>query len=298
MVGRLLNMGHGQREHKHIMAEKEHIGVVGVGRMGLAMTKHLIRHGYAVVAQDIEQKALDAARAAGAQTVKTPAEAGKAAKFVIIVVGYDDEAAAVVLDRNGLLETMGAGSVIAVSSTCTPDHVKMLAEKARVKGIDVLDAPICRGARAADDGTMLTLCGGKPEVFERAKPIYATFCADIAHLGDVGAGQVGKAMNNYLLWVNGVALIEAGRLSEANGMDLVKLRAALLISSGASDALKNWENVSFTWALKDMQIVAKMADKAGLSLPIAGAIKELVKEGRRIKNTNPPDWTGRKARGG
>jgi 3-hydroxyisobutyrate dehydrogenase/2-hydroxy-3-oxopropionate reductase len=87
-------------------------------------------------------------------------------------------------------------------------------------------------------------------------------------------------------------LIEAGRLSEANVMDLVKLRDALLMSSGASDALKNWENVSFTWALKDMQIVIKMADKAGLSLPIAGTIKELAKEGRRIKNSNPSDRTG------
>jgi hypothetical protein len=143
---------------------------------------------------------------------------------------------------------------------------------------------------------MLTLCGGTPEVFERGKQIYSTFfCKDIVHLGDIGAGQFGKAMNNFLLWVNGVALIEAGRLSEATGMDLVKLRDALLMSSGASDALKNWENVSFLWALKDMQIVAKIADKAGLAMPIAGAIKELVKDGRRIKQTNPPDWTVRGA---
>ena len=82
-------------------------------------------------------------------------------------------------------------------------------------------------------------------------------------LGDVGAGQFGKAMNNFLLWVNGVALIEAGRLAEANGMDLVKLREALLISSGASDALKNWENVSFLWALKDMQIVVQDGRQGG-----------------------------------
>lgn len=276
------------------MADKELIGVVGTGRMGLAITQHLIKHGYAVIAQDIDAKALDAAKAAGATTVKLPAEVGRAARFVIIAVGYDDEAAAVMLDQNGLLQTMGPGSVIAVSSTCTPDHVKMLAARAKEKGVELLDAPICRGARAADEGTMLTLCGGSAEVFERGKPIYSAFCSDIAHLGDIGAGQFGKALNNFLLWVNGVALIEAGRLSEANGMDLVKLRDALLISSGASDALKNWENVSFTWALKDMQIVIKMADKAGLSLPIAGAIKELVKEGRRIKHSNPPDWTGRK----
>ena len=274
------------------MASNERIGIVGVGRMGQAMARHLIRHGYSVLAHDIEPKALAAVSALGGDTAKTPAEVGKACRFVIVAVGYDDEAAAVMLERDGLLETMGAGAVIAVSSTCTPAHVKMLADRARQKDVEVLDAPICRGQRAADDGTMLTLCGGKPEVFERGKPIYATFCKDLVRLGDIGAGQFGKAMNNFLLWVNGVALIEAGRLSEANGMNLVKLREALLISSGASDALKNWENVSFLWALKDMQIVSRMADQASLAMPIAGAIKELVKEGRRIKQTNPPDWTG------
>jgi 3-hydroxyisobutyrate dehydrogenase len=274
------------------MASNETIGIVGVGRMGQAMARHLTKRGQAVVAHDIEPKALAAVRALGAQTAETPAGVGKICKFVIVAVGYDDEAAAVILDRGGLLETMGAGAVIAVSSTCTPDHVKMLAERARAKGVEMLDAPICRGQRAADDGTMLTLCGGTPEVFERGKEIYGAFCKDIVHLGDIGAGQFGKAMNNFLLWVNGVALIEAGRLGEANGMDLVKLREALLISSGASDALKNWENVSFLWALKDMQIVARMADQAGLAMPVAGAVKELVKDGRRIKQTNPPDWTG------
>jgi 3-hydroxyisobutyrate dehydrogenase-like beta-hydroxyacid dehydrogenase len=274
----------------------EQIGVVGVGRMGLAIVKHLIKHGYPVTAYDIDAKQCEAAGAAGATSIDSPAAVGAASRFVIIAVGYDDEAYEVMLGTNGLLETMAAGSIIAVSSTCTPEHVRMLAQHAEAKGVEVLDAPICRGARAADEGTMLALVGGKPDVVERSRPVYQTFCSDVAHLGEIGAGQFGKSMNNFLLWVNGVALIEAGRLSEANGMDLVKLRDALLMSSGASDALKNWENVSFHWALKDMQIVIKMADKAGLSLPIAGAIKELVKEGRRIKNSNPPDWTGRNSR--
>ncbi len=73
----------------------------------------------------------------------------------------------------------------------------------------------------------------------------------------------------------------------------VKLRDALMLSSGNSDALKEWDMISFTWALKDMQVVAEMTDKAGLSLPITGAVKELVKEARRIKATNPPNWTGK-----
>jgi 3-hydroxyisobutyrate dehydrogenase-like beta-hydroxyacid dehydrogenase len=274
------------------MAGKETIGIVGAGRMGQAMTRHLIRHGYAVLAQDIEPKAVEAARALGATVAATPAEVGRSCAFVIVAVGYDSEAEAVMLGKDGLLETMKAGSIIGVSSTCTPEHVKMLAEKARARGVEVLDAPICRGQRAADDGTMLTLCGGKSVVRQRRGPAHGASFKPFAPLGRIGAGQVGKAMNNFLLWVNGIALIEAGRLSEANGMDLVKLREALLISSGASDALKNWENVSFLWALKDMQIVARMADQAGLSMPIAGAIKELVKDGRRIKQSNPPDWTG------
>jgi 3-hydroxyisobutyrate dehydrogenase-like beta-hydroxyacid dehydrogenase len=86
----------------------------------------------------------------------------------------------------------------------------------------------------------------RAEVFARAKPIYATFSKDILLLGDIGAGQFGKAINNFLLWVNGVALIESGRLSEAYGMDLVKLREALLMSSGGSDASRTGRTSPFS----------------------------------------------------
>ena len=164
---------------------------------------------------------------------------------------------------------------------------------AKPKSIGVLDAPICRGRFAADAGTLLAMVGGEPDVVERGRAVYGCFCSDYAHLGGVGHGQVGKTMNNLLLWIGAVGLIEAGRLAETTGIDLVKLRDALLMSSGASDALKDWDMISFTWALKDMQVVAEMTDKAGLSLPVTGAVKELVKEARRIKATNPPNWTGK-----
>jgi len=273
--------------------EKARVGIVGVGRMGLAMLKHLIRQGYQVTACDIDDKQLAKARDAGAAAVTTAAEVARAADFVIVAVGYDEEVRQVVLEVDGLLANLAPGSIIAISSTAKPDTVKALDEQAKVNGVAILDAPICRGRFAADDGTLLALVGGKPDVVERARAIYRCFCSDYAHLGEVGHGQVGKTMNNLLLWINAVGLIEAGRLAETTGIDLVKLRAALLISSGASDALKEWDGVSFTWALKDMQIVADLADKAGLSLPITGAIKELVKEARRIKTAGAaPKWTG------
>jgi 3-hydroxyisobutyrate dehydrogenase-like beta-hydroxyacid dehydrogenase len=273
--------------------KKDRVGIVGAGRMGLSMLKHLVAKGYAVTVCDISEKQRDAARDAGATIAATPAAVGKASDIVILGVGYDDEVNEVVFGANGLAKTMAPGSIIAVSSTAKPDSVKAVAARVAEKGIEVFDAPICRGRFAADSGTLLALVGGKPDVVARARPVYATFASDIVHLGDVGHGQVGKAMNNLLLWVNAIGLLEAGKLAASTGIDLVKLRDALLTSSGASDALKEWDMISFTWALKDMQIVADMTDKAGLSLPITGAIKELVKDARRVKASNPPDWTGK-----
>jgi 3-hydroxyisobutyrate dehydrogenase len=273
-------------------ARKERIGIVGVGRMGLAMLMHLVKHGYAVTACDLDGKQLAKAREAGAASADSPAALAKSADFVILGVGYTDEVNALVHGDNGLLATLGKGSIVAISSTVSPYTVQAIDAAAQPKGIGVLDAPICRGRWAADEGTLLAMVGGRPDVVERGRAIYRCFCSDYAHLGEVGHGQVGKTMNNLLLWINAVGLIEAGRLAETTGIDLVKLRDALQISSGASAALNDWDMITFTWALKDMQVVAEMTDKAGLSLPITGAIKELVKEARRIKAANPPDWTG------
>ena len=272
---------------------KERVGIIGVGRMGHAMLKHLVKHGYGVTVCDISAEAMAKARAAGAATADSPVALAKAAEFVILGVGYTDEVHAVVYGDGGLLANLPKGSIIAVSSTTSPYVVQEIDKAAKPKGIGVLDAPICRGRFAADEGTLLALVGGAPDVVERGRAVYRCFCSDYAHLGEVGHGQVGKTMNNLLLWISAVGLIEAGRLAETTGIDLVKLREALLMSSGASDALKEWDMISFTWALKDMQVVAEMTDKTGLSLPITGAIKELVKDARRIKATNPPNWTGK-----
>lgn len=272
----------------------ERVGIVGAGRMGLAMLRHLVKKGYAVTVCDISDKQREVARGLGATVVSTPAEVGKASDIVILGVGYDDEVEDVVFGNNGLFELMPRGSIIAVSSTAKPDNMKALAERVAVNGIEVMDAPICRGRFAADSGTLLALVGGKPEVVERARPVYATFASDFVHLGEVGNGQVGKAINNMMLWFNACGVMEAGRLAEKTSVDMVKLRDALLTSSAASDLLKEWDRVSFTWAMKDMQIVSDMTDKAGLSLPLTGAIKEVVKEARRVKAANPPNWTGNK----
>jgi 3-hydroxyisobutyrate dehydrogenase-like beta-hydroxyacid dehydrogenase len=269
----------------------ETIGIIGVGRMGQPMVKHLVKRGYDVIAHDISAENIAKVRDMGARIAASPEEIGQQSAFIILGVGYDEEVNAVVLGDKGLLAAMKTGGIIAVCSTVAPDTVKALDEKARAKGVDILDAPICRGRWFADEGKLLALFGGKADVVARGREVFSCFASDISHLGDVGHGQVGKAMNNLMLWITSIGLIEAGRIAESTGIDLPNLRDALMMSSGKSQALEDWDQTTFTWALKDMQIVMKMCDQAGLALPVTGAVKELVKEGRRIKATNPPQWT-------
>ncbi len=270
----------------------DRVGIVGPGRMGLAMIKHLVKGGFTVSATDIDPGQLAKATAEGARPLSSAAELGRGSDYAIVAVGFDAETVEVTVGGDGLVGAMAPGSCIAICSTSSPETVRMVAGRAAERGIDVLDAPICRGRWSADEGTLLALVGGTDATVERSRPVFETFCSDIAHLGPVGHGQFGKAVNNFLMWISGVGLIEAGRLAEAFGADLVKLRDALLISSARSATLEDWDRMTFTWALKDMQIVSQMADGLGESMPLAGQIREMVKEARRTKAANPPDWSG------
>jgi 3-hydroxyisobutyrate dehydrogenase len=101
--------------------ETERVGIIGVGRMGFAMAKHLINHGYRLTACDINQESVEKARQMGAAVAKTPAELGRTATFVILGVGYDEEVNEVVLGPTGVLQSLKAGAIIAVSSTAAPE---------------------------------------------------------------------------------------------------------------------------------------------------------------------------------
>ncbi len=194
----------GVERTRHDDGDKERVGIVGAGRMGFAMLKHLVKKGFSVTACDLSAEAVEARGRRRRQDRRAPAALAKLCDFVILGVGYTDEVNAVVYGKDGLLENLAKGAIIAVSSTTSPFVVQEIDAAAKPKGIGVLDAPICRGRFAADEGTLLALIGGEPDVVERGRAVYSAFCSDYAHLGDVGHGQVGKTMNNLLLWVNAV----------------------------------------------------------------------------------------------
>ena len=145
-------------------SKKARVGIIGVGRMGQPMVKHLIKHGYEVTAVDVSRENLAKVAEMGAKIVDTPAALGAVSDFVILGVGYDEEVNEVTLGAHGVLAALPRGAIIAVSSTVSPDTVKALDAAARARGCDVLDAPICRGRWFADEGKLLALFGGRDEV--------------------------------------------------------------------------------------------------------------------------------------
>jgi 3-hydroxyisobutyrate dehydrogenase-like beta-hydroxyacid dehydrogenase len=274
------------------MSERERTaGLIGAGRMGLAIVGHLRRAGYEVCVYDVSDAAGRAAVDLGASLVETPGEVAKHASVVFIAVGFDAETALVCRDAAGLFERAPKDTLIVVSSTVKPALVRALDAEARARGLALLDVPIARGRHAAQQGTLLALAGGPEGVLDRARPMLSTFCSDILRVGEVGQGQVAKSVNNLLLWAAATALSEAAQLAEAEDMDLPTLREALLMSSGKSWPLENWDSVFFTWAKEDMISVLDMADQHNLSLPLLGQIREQVKWAKANKEAGKARWT-------
>lgn len=260
--------------------------------MGRAMARHLLKGGFSVTAVDGNREAADAVAALGASVADTPAALAAACDVVFIAVGFDAEVEAVCHGADGIFQGARPGTIVVVNSTVSIDLVKKLDAAATARGLRFLDIPIARGRPAAEAGTLLALVGGDAALLEEVRPMLDCFCSDIAHLGQVGHGQVAKAINNLLLWINGVGLMEAGRLAEGCGIDLPKLRDAMLMSSGRSWALENWDSVTFTWASKDMQLLLDMCDKAGESFPMAVLVEEQVTDARETKLRGAaPRWT-------
>jgi len=250
------------------------VGVLGAGRMGQPIIGHLARKGFDVVAHDIDPAKRDAVAAVGARWADTPAALARESEAVLICVGYDAELRQL-MSPAGLLPTLARGTIVAVLSTVHPRTVQELAGVAKPFGVDLVDSTVARGGRAADAGTLLAFVAGEPDVVERLRPVLGAFSSDIVHTGGVGTAQVAKAANNLVMWACLVANHEALALSKRFGVDVDRLREALLKSSAENYALRHWGENTMAWADDDMEIVQQMAHEAGLGLPQAGLNREL-----------------------
>jgi 3-hydroxyisobutyrate dehydrogenase-like beta-hydroxyacid dehydrogenase len=254
------------------------VGMIGLGKMGNPMCRHLKKAGFEVIGTDINEAARRNLEAAGIKTAATAREIAAASDFVIVVVGFDGEAEAAVLGRDGIREGAKPGLIVGIASTVSPRTMKRIASRLDGSGIVLIDMPLTRGEPAAEAGTMLTMVGGDADAFAAVRPALQTFADAIFHVGDLGAGQVGKMVNNLILWACISANHEGFRLAEALGADPERLRTALVESSAGNWAMETQiHKQPMPWAEKDMRIVLSEADKLRLSLPLCGVVKEVVK---------------------
>jgi 3-hydroxyisobutyrate dehydrogenase-like beta-hydroxyacid dehydrogenase len=247
--------------------------------MGAPMAKHLRAKGYNVFGYDPVDEARRAALALGVAVLDSPREVALASDVVIVVVGFDHEVETVIYGADGVMEAARPGLIIAIGSTIAPRYTQKLAARLRSRDMVLLDIPLARGEAAAVSGKLLIYGAGDEAAFEACRPAFSAFASDIFHLGAAGAGQVGKMVNNLLLWACTSANDEGLRLAEALGVSADKLRAALRAGSGQNWAMDNRAELSgMPWAEKDMSIVLHEADLARLALPLCGTIKETIKD--------------------
>jgi 3-hydroxyisobutyrate dehydrogenase len=250
------------------------VGMIGAGRMGQPMIGHLARKGFEIAAYDIDAAKRAPVEARGGRWEAELAGLAGTCEVILICVGYDKELRQL-LAADGGLKGLAAGSIVAVLSTVHPETVVELAAMGAARGIHVVDSTVCRGGKAADEGTLLSFVGGDAAVVERLKPVLSAYSADIVHTGPVGTAQVAKAANNMIMWSCLIANHEALALAQRYGMDPEELRKALLISSADNSVLRKWRENTMAWAEDDMEIVQAMAAAKGMGLPQAGVNREI-----------------------
>jgi 3-hydroxyisobutyrate dehydrogenase len=251
------------------------VGVFGAGRMGMPIIGHLVRKGFTVLVHDVDPAKESAVLERGARFVRARDEIARECDTIMICVGYEEQFRGMMLGDDGMLGVLREDAIVAVLSTVSPESMREVFAAASKHGVHVVDAPVCRGSWAADAGELLTLLGGTEEAVARFTDVAKAYSTDVVRAGDIGAGQVAKAVNNLILWACLVADHEGLALARRYGLDVDVLRGALQMSSAANHALDNWNNQTMAWAEDDMKIVSEMAVVTGIGLPQAAVNREV-----------------------
>lgn len=254
------------------------VGMIGLGKMGNPMARLLAAKGFSVVGYDVNAAAGKIAAAHGVAVAASPAALAAKCDLLIVVTGFEEEAEAALFGQSGAVDGARPGTIVGVASTISPSGMQDIGKRLAARDLVPLDIPLCRGEPAAEAGKLLITGGGDRAAFECCRPAFAAFADAIFHLGPVGAGQVGKMVNNLILWACISANDEGLRLGERLNVDRSAMREMLLQSSGQNWALQSGAgDRPMPWAEKDMTIVLAEADSARMSLPLCGVVKEVIK---------------------
>ncbi|MCW2898966.1 MAG: NAD(P)-dependent oxidoreductase [Streptosporangiaceae bacterium] len=215
------------------------IGFVGLGRMGLPMCANLVKAGYQVVAGDIRPECEDAAVACGARWSPATADIACAADVLITMLPGPQEVGKAMLGA-GAVDALPEGATWIDMTSNSPAVAEPIRERARARGVEVLEAPVGGGIRAARDGTLQLFVGGDAEVFNRHRSLLEVLGDPerIVRVGGHGAGYTTKLLVNLLWFGQALATAEALLLGRRAGIDLGTLQQTLGDSAAGSEFIR------------------------------------------------------------
>jgi len=258
------------------------VGFIGLGQMGFGMAANLLKAGHDVLAYDVASEPLARFAARGGRAAARPAEIGAACRSVMVMVVSGAQVDAVLFGRDGLAETMSSGTVM-VCSTIALSELLPIAERARARGVTVIDSPVSGGVTGADAGTLTLLCGGDAADVEAQRPYLDAVSANVFHLGPLGAGLVGKLANNLIIGVNRLAIGEAFAMAKQAGVPLDRLYDTLRTCTADSWVLRSLEGALLRGdyppatflGLKDLTAAVESGRSVHHAMPVTSLAREL-----------------------
>lgn len=268
------------------MTQSKKIAVIGLGAMGLGISRSLLRAGLPVSGCDLNPEAAAALEDAGGLAGATPAEAARDADIVVVVVVNAAQSEKVLFGIDGAAGAMKSSGVIVAAPTMTPADAQALARRAAESGILYLDSPISGGAIKAAAGKLTVMGSGPAAAFEAAAPALNAMAETVYRLGDaVGIGSSFKIVNQLLAGVHIAAACEAIVFAKSLDLDISKVFDVITKSAGSSWMFENriphvlagdytpLSAVSiFT---KDLGMVSDLGRKQKFPLPVTSAALQL-----------------------
>ncbi|MBS0474637.1 MAG: NAD(P)-dependent oxidoreductase [Proteobacteria bacterium] len=259
------------------MRKIQQIGFIGLGVMGEPMCRNLARKaGVPVLAFDLAKEPLERLATEGVKSAASPAQVMDQCDVVFLSLPSGEIVAKLARDADGLLAHASADQIVIDLSTSAVDSTRALAAEFEARQAHLVDAPVARTRAAAEAGTLAVMVGASPALFERVRPLIATFASDIALCGPVGCGQVLKILNNMVLFETVVAVSEAKAIGERAGVDPTVLFNTLSMGSADSFALRNHgmkavlpgefpeRAFSVRYAQKDLHYALQLARQTGV----------------------------------
>lgn len=203
------------------------VGFIGLGIMGKPMAINLMDAGYSLIVLDTNKAAGDLTHK-GAEAFSTCKEVAANSDIVITMLPDSPEVKEVVYGKDGVLEGIKSGTVFVDMSTIAPSTAREVYASLKEKGVEALDAPVSGGQVGAEGGTLSIMCGGSQAAFDEVMPLFQVMGKSAVLIGDAGAGQMTKACNQMIVGMTIQAVAESFTLAKKAGVNLEKMREALL----------------------------------------------------------------------